>query len=319
MRKLGDLRLGRATATVVSARRRSATSGSSPAFRRPDPADDRRASRTRPAAIDATWFGRRFIERRLHVGAEIVVSGKVKHFGRQLTLDNPEFQAVGRATTELLHAGRIVPVYRADRRPHRRSASGPPSARRSTRPAYAYPGVPAGRDRRRGGPRADRAGDRGGPLPATRSRAATPRSAGSPSTSCSRSSSGWSRRRRQRGPRRGPGDRASTSAADAAIRDGARRRARPARIGQPVDADRRPGRRDRRDPRRPRPADADAPAAPGRRRLGQDRGRGVRARGDRAGRAPGRPARPDRPARPPAPRDRRRRCSRTLGHRRRRC
>ncbi len=62
-------------------------------------------------SIDATWFGRRFIERRLPVGAEIVVSGKVKHFGRRLTLDNPEFQVVAE-DTELLHAGRIVPVYR---------------------------------------------------------------------------------------------------------------------------------------------------------------------------------------------------------------
>ena len=41
-------------------------------------------------SIDATWFGRRFIERRLPVGGEVVVSGKVKHFGRRLTLDNPE-------------------------------------------------------------------------------------------------------------------------------------------------------------------------------------------------------------------------------------
>ena len=61
-------------------------------------------------SIDATWFGRRFIERRLAVGAEVVVSGKVKHFGRRLTLDNPEFQVVAE-DTELLHAGRIVPVY----------------------------------------------------------------------------------------------------------------------------------------------------------------------------------------------------------------
>ena len=43
-------------------------------------------------SIDATWFGRRFIERRLPVGAQVVVSGKIKHFGRRLTLDNPEFQ-----------------------------------------------------------------------------------------------------------------------------------------------------------------------------------------------------------------------------------
>jgi ATP-dependent DNA helicase RecG len=63
--------------------------------------------------IDATWFGRRFIERRLHVGAKVVVSGKLKHFGRRLTLDNPEFQVLAgeMGETELLHAGRIVPVY----------------------------------------------------------------------------------------------------------------------------------------------------------------------------------------------------------------
>jgi ATP-dependent DNA helicase RecG len=62
-------------------------------------------------SIDATWFGRRFIERRLTVGAEIVVSGKVRQFGRRLTLDNPEFQIVD-GEAEVLHAGRIVPVYR---------------------------------------------------------------------------------------------------------------------------------------------------------------------------------------------------------------
>jgi ATP-dependent DNA helicase RecG len=61
-------------------------------------------------SIDATWFGRRFIERRLAVGGEIVVSGKIKHFGRRLTFDNPEFQVVT-GDREILHAGRIVPVY----------------------------------------------------------------------------------------------------------------------------------------------------------------------------------------------------------------
>ncbi len=63
------------------------------------------------SSIDATWFGRRFIERRLPVGGEVVVSGKIKHFGRRLTLDNPEFQVVT-GEEAVLHAGRIVPVYR---------------------------------------------------------------------------------------------------------------------------------------------------------------------------------------------------------------
>jgi ATP-dependent DNA helicase RecG len=60
--------------------------------------------------IEATWFGRRFIERRLRVGQPIIVSGKLKRFGRRLTLDNPEFQPDDGSA--LLHAGRIVPIYR---------------------------------------------------------------------------------------------------------------------------------------------------------------------------------------------------------------
>ena len=61
--------------------------------------------------IQATWFGRRYIERRLHPGDKVIVSGKLKHFGRTRTLDNPDFQPEGNED-ELLHVGRIVPVYR---------------------------------------------------------------------------------------------------------------------------------------------------------------------------------------------------------------
>jgi ATP-dependent DNA helicase RecG len=61
--------------------------------------------------IEATWFGRRYIERRLHPGQAVIVSGKLKHFGRKRTLDNPDFQPEGN-DDELLHVGRIVPVYR---------------------------------------------------------------------------------------------------------------------------------------------------------------------------------------------------------------
>jgi ATP-dependent DNA helicase RecG len=61
-------------------------------------------------SIDATWFGRRFIERRLKAGDAIVVSGKLRRFGSRMTLDNPEFQPDDGSA--LLHAGRIVPIYR---------------------------------------------------------------------------------------------------------------------------------------------------------------------------------------------------------------
>ena len=109
MRKLGDLRFVEEGA-VVSARVRVADVRVEGSFRR-------RIQRTiaefedDSGSIEATWFGRRFIERRLFPGADIIVSGKLKHFGRKLTLDNPDFQPVG-AEGELLHVGRIVPIYR---------------------------------------------------------------------------------------------------------------------------------------------------------------------------------------------------------------
>jgi ATP-dependent DNA helicase RecG len=60
--------------------------------------------------VEATWFGRRFIDRRLREGQWIVISGKVRRRGFTTTLDNPEFQLDDGSA--LLHAGRIVPVYR---------------------------------------------------------------------------------------------------------------------------------------------------------------------------------------------------------------
>jgi ATP-dependent DNA helicase RecG len=109
MRQLGEL-VWVEEGTVVSARVRVGDVRVEPSFRR-------RIQRTiarledETGSIDATWFGRRFIERRLFPGAEIIVSGKLKRFGRKLTIDNPDFQPVGR-DDELLHVGRIVPVYR---------------------------------------------------------------------------------------------------------------------------------------------------------------------------------------------------------------
>jgi len=108
MRRLGELAF-ESDGTLVSAQARVGDVRVQPGFRG-------RTQRTiarledDTGSIDATWFGRRFIERRLFVGGEVVVSGRVKHFGRRLTLDNPEFQVVD-GETELLHAGRIVPVY----------------------------------------------------------------------------------------------------------------------------------------------------------------------------------------------------------------
>jgi ATP-dependent DNA helicase RecG len=109
MRKLGDLTWVE-DGEVVSARVRVADLRVEASFRR-------RVQRTialledETGTIEATWFGRRYIERRLHPGQSVIVSGKLKHFGRKRTLDNPDFQPEGK-DDELLHVGRIVPVYR---------------------------------------------------------------------------------------------------------------------------------------------------------------------------------------------------------------
>jgi ATP-dependent DNA helicase RecG len=58
---------------------------------------------------EAQWYGRQFVERRLHEGDELLFSGKLKKRGATVILDNPAFQP---PDGDLLHVGRIVPVYR---------------------------------------------------------------------------------------------------------------------------------------------------------------------------------------------------------------
>jgi ATP-dependent DNA helicase RecG len=64
-------------------------------------------------AIDAIWYGRRFIERRLGVGTEIVATGRVKAMGWTKQLEAPEFSPLGGG--DQVSAGRIVPIYRLTR------------------------------------------------------------------------------------------------------------------------------------------------------------------------------------------------------------
>jgi ATP-dependent DNA helicase RecG len=60
---------------------------------------------------EAIWFGRRYIERRIAAGDRLVVSGRLKKRGFAVIFDDPEFQRED-AEGDLLHAGRIVPIYR---------------------------------------------------------------------------------------------------------------------------------------------------------------------------------------------------------------
>ncbi len=59
-------------------------------------------------AAEAQWYGRQYVERRLREGDDLIFSGKLKKRGATVVLDNPAFQA---PEGDLLHVGRIVPVY----------------------------------------------------------------------------------------------------------------------------------------------------------------------------------------------------------------
>ncbi len=58
---------------------------------------------------EAQWYGRQYVERRIHEGDDLLFSGKLKKRGASVLLDNPVFQA---PDGDLVHVGRIVPVYR---------------------------------------------------------------------------------------------------------------------------------------------------------------------------------------------------------------
>ena len=60
-------------------------------------------------SAEAIWFGRRYVERRLETGAEIVVSGKVALRGWRPQFTSPDFSPVGH---ESIHTARVVPIYR---------------------------------------------------------------------------------------------------------------------------------------------------------------------------------------------------------------
>ena len=57
----------------------------------------------------AIWFGREWMARSLVEGQQFVFSGKVNEFNGQIGMNGPEFEPYD--SEELLHTGRLVPVY----------------------------------------------------------------------------------------------------------------------------------------------------------------------------------------------------------------
>lgn len=58
--------------------------------------------------LEVTWFNQPYLSERIRPGRQIVVSGQVDEYMGRLCLVNPEWEALRK---ELLHTGRLVPVY----------------------------------------------------------------------------------------------------------------------------------------------------------------------------------------------------------------
>ncbi len=61
-------------------------------------------------SVRVTWFGRGYLARSLRPGAEIVVSGTVRTFKGRHMFESPEYEVIT-GQEELIHTGRLVPVY----------------------------------------------------------------------------------------------------------------------------------------------------------------------------------------------------------------
>jgi ATP-dependent DNA helicase RecG len=64
--------------------------------------------------VKAVWYNQPYLERVLVVDARVVVFGRatLDRFGRELTLDNPDYERLEPGDDAGIHTGRIVPVYR---------------------------------------------------------------------------------------------------------------------------------------------------------------------------------------------------------------
>ena len=59
-------------------------------------------------AVQATWFNQPYLVSRLRAGRQVVISGKVDEYLGRLTFSSPTWEPLDK---ELIHTGRLVPVY----------------------------------------------------------------------------------------------------------------------------------------------------------------------------------------------------------------
>jgi len=61
-------------------------------------------------SLECVFFNQPFRERHFRVGTLVMLSGEVRYFGG-VQLSSPDYEALSAEETELLHTGRIVPIY----------------------------------------------------------------------------------------------------------------------------------------------------------------------------------------------------------------
>ena len=60
--------------------------------------------------VRATWFNQGYLVNTLRPGTKVFVSGKVSAFRQHLLFENPEYEIM-RGQDDLMHTGRLVPIY----------------------------------------------------------------------------------------------------------------------------------------------------------------------------------------------------------------
>ncbi len=61
--------------------------------------------------VFATYFNQPFQQKRFTAGLKVVLSGKIERKGSKLTMANPEAELMADGEDELIHTGRVVPIY----------------------------------------------------------------------------------------------------------------------------------------------------------------------------------------------------------------
>ncbi|MBI2887888.1 MAG: ATP-dependent DNA helicase RecG, partial [Chloroflexi bacterium] len=61
--------------------------------------------------VRAIWFNQPYLARTFRAGAQVVLSGKVSFFRGKQLFESPEYEVQGDAEEDLVHTGRLVPIY----------------------------------------------------------------------------------------------------------------------------------------------------------------------------------------------------------------